>query len=208
MIVSLLLISYKIYRLTLVGQRGFKMRNLEQSKKLINTLFLECKQDLYKHYGNLQTIDTINEYKLILIDKPTVNMGGSCVYSDKEIHINVTWNLCNIVDDIVKLYRNVLLHELIHAMFAGDGHCGRWKKLANNMNKSPYFRERYGEICRVFKIPADKIDESLFKYKVICSKCKKPSYYKKKCNIINNPQDYICKCGSNNFDIYKLNNNK
>ena len=87
---------------------------------------------------------------------------------------------------------NTLVHEVLHAVYPGESHGGKWAKAAHVMNK------KYGlDISRC----ADYRDEngesilnneSLAKYIVKCPKCGQTIYRSRACKITNHPEWFCC----------------
>lgn len=73
---------------------------------------------------------------------------------------------------------NVVLHEVLHILCPHSGHLKEWKKLSEYFNTTPYAKI-YGEIKRLSTFDLKK-DESIHRYKMICTECGFETLRKKK----------------------------
>lgn len=122
------------------------------------------------------------------------------------LQINKSLELCVIyLSDLVlsqskEFVKNTLIHEILHAYQGCQKHTGLWKINAELMNR------KYGyNIKRTRPLENKNNIEKKYKYKVVCGKCGATSFYYKKSNVINHPEQYICKrCKTDAFKVFKI----
>lgn len=113
--------------------------------------------------------------------------------------------LANESEDFLK---NVICHELIHSACLGDGHKKRWAKYANLMNQrnTNYHIERCyhrSDVTHSYRAKSE------YKYKIVCSKCGKTYYYKRKGKAVSRIKNGYCgyscgRCGSHSLVVENI----
>lgn len=105
------------------------------------------------------------------------SVGGSCNYSKKIIRVSEQGFFEN--------KKNILVHELLHALNPKQGHKGTWEKQAKKLNENVNFRDKYGKITRCYFMSEEERGKrvSLYRYKYQCT-CGKIHYANKRNNFI------------------------
>ena len=128
---------------------------------------------------------------------------GRCHKREKRNYAILTFSeeLLNLIDDDdnggFECAREVVLHELCHAIRGNVGHGSRFKMYANEINI------RYGAsiATKLSKDNSDVWRETMlkngkYKYLITCDCGRVHTYKTRKCGIVNNPERYYCKtCG-------------
>ena len=96
---------------------------------------------------------------------------------------------------------NVVCHEMLHAFLpAREGHGQAFKFLMDRLNKKLSLNIRVHS-------SRDSIQqsESLYNYKVTCTKCGAESYYIRAGSVVKYPRRYICSyCGSKSLKVERI----
>lgn len=169
---------------------------MKQFKKRVNKLLLEV-----IHQADKINIPISKNIDLnVDINKRAKTKFGACrkniIANQEHFQIEVGSAL-SICDDII--VKEVLAHEILHTCYNCQNHGPLWKKYAKAMN------DKYGyNISRVKKFSEYNIDNNIqYKYKIVCKKCGKIMYRQKHTKVIDNIQNYCCKCGGR-LEVHKL----
>lgn len=124
---------------------------------------------------------------------------GQCIHKKKENIFIIKIAEYLLTEDIVKNYKNalkeVIIHEMIHAIAdyetaSYNSHSNRWKYYIDKVN------EAYGyNISRLSMLSNFGLSEKDFSYKytIFCPKCGTKWNRMKKCDLVLNPNKYVCK---------------
>ena len=99
---------------------------------------------------------------------------------------------CLLGDDVDEQQtKNTIIHELLHTVDGCQDHTGRWKVLAEYINR------RLPEYCvKRTSSEDEKGVERSHKYKIECTKCHTGIYRDRMSNAVKFPEKYKCaKCG-------------
>ena len=170
------------------------MDNKERDLELLNKLVIDVKRDMDKlnvPYNDIVPFKINNRLSRAL---------GRCIY--KRINNEKVSVLLEIQGEYFKNgsindIKDTICHELIHSAkdCVNSGHIGIWKKYADIMTLNSKYN-----IKRTQSVKID-VDESKYKYKVVCSKCGVTTYKKRKSKLIEHPEYFRCKCGCKKLNV-------
>ncbi len=86
---------------------------------------------------------------------------------------------------------NTLLHELLHTVDDCWDHTGKWKRLAETVNKEYGYSIRRTNTYE--NVAARYEAHNQFKYICACPKCGYEWKYKRWCKAVENPERYLCR---------------
>lgn len=92
--------------------------------------------------------------------------------------------------------KEVIIHELLHALRPEYGHGSEWKYLAecvNTRSNGKYQITRLANLQR-YGISDDLYAEN-YKYKITCLDCGTATFRNRSSKIIHHPECYKCRCG-------------
>ena len=172
------------------------------TKNQITNMFYEARAELV-NLGYDELLD--NFYDITFSNRMTKTLGYCKCIRHKEYQITINSNYMNICD--CTALKNTIVHELIHSIQGCMNHKGKWKMIANQVNKVYGYhisRCSYYEDYHQFRQ-----SKKNYKYKVICNYCKKEWKYQKKGRIVNsilkNPNSCTCNyCNRKSFSIITL----
>lgn len=163
--------------------------NLEQSKQ-IGTIEIQLSNRSAKRYGVCKQEEPDQETRYIE-KRGRRKIIKYARYKKHKIEISA-W-VMQLEENIIK---NTIIHELIHCIPNCNNHGKEFKKYANYINnKLGYNIKTTGNKKEDYeKSNIQYKEETTYKYKIQCQKCKQIYYRKRKCT--NFTQKYRCgKCG-------------
>ncbi len=94
--------------------------------------------------------------------------------------------------------KSTIIHELLHTVDGCSGHCGKWKALAEEVNKRhpQYNIKRTSSREEMGLPPRDSEGQRAYKYVLVCTGCGNRIYRKTASAPVRNPAKYRCaRCG-------------
>jgi len=134
-----------------------------------------------------------NKYSLDF-DRRSVNRLGCCSkINENSFNIKLNEKYAKYATD--RELAGIIMHEFIHSLNNCMNHGADFKLAAQNINSSLGYdiTTTKKDINQNYKQML--IDTSVYKYSITCKNCNKINHRQRKSKIINNPQDYKCKCG-------------
>ena len=164
-----------------------------EKRQKINLLF-QLENEIRAEFPDIEFCPTI-EYK---IDNATTRF-GLCRKIDADYAIiSISKYLFR---DERKL-KNTLLHEMLHTVAGTNGHKGRWKILADRINKTTNYNIKR---TSSFNTEYEKIIDSKVKYILRCTECKAEYKYQKETKAVKYYDRYHCGRCKNKLERIVLN---
>ena len=145
----------------------------------LGRIYAECISDL-KAYG---ITTAFVKPKLVVNTRAKKRWGQARYGASPEININA-----RLLDESVDEFcaRNTMMHEILHLQTVGEHHGGKWKSLANEVNRKS--KGKYKE----YGLAAERTGKYVFE----CSRCGAVVSRDRASNFTKNPSRYMHKgCG-------------
>lgn len=125
---------------------------------------------------------------------------GLCKYVSEGVYdIQISARLLK--DDVPDISaKNTIIHELLHTVKGGNGHKGKWKVYAAQVNRAyPQYNIKRTTSSEEKGVPEIKRKSRSYqwKYEIKCTKCGGSVYRKKATSVVLHPERYRCmKCNA------------
>ena len=153
--------------------------------KDLKKMFDECVADLRKIGIEPGTISRVS------VDTRSTKRWGACKYKKGTAIFEICiskWLLEDDVDD--QQTKNTIVHEILHTVEGCQDHTGKWKVLAERVN-----RYLPGYCIKRTSSEGEKGVERSHRYMLECTKCGSKIYRDRMSNVIKFPEKYNCaKC--------------
>ena len=147
----------------------------------------------------------IQEVTEIKLNYKSVSRWGLCTrIAPDKFEIEISERLLDSVESLNGL-DNTILHELIHTCDGCFNHGPLWKKYAARFEKHGFHITR----CNSAEEKGVTVDESQYKWKVVCNVCGTESFYTRKTQtvsaLLKNPHVCTCrKCKGKDFSVKEI----
>lgn len=125
---------------------------------------------------------------------------GLCKYVSEGVYdIQISARLLK--DDVPDISaKNTIIHELLHTVKGGNGHKGKWKEYAEQVNRAyPQYNIKRTTSSEEKGVPQTKRTTRNYevKYEIRCTRCGGSVYRRKASSVVQHPERYRCmKCNA------------
>ena len=119
---------------------------------------------------------------------------GQCrLHNGKPYEINISGFMLdeNVLKDDICL-KGTIIHELLHALAPKDGHKGKWKLLAREVNIKSNGKYNIKRCSSFDEMGIKKQNVLKPKYTLRCTSCGNEYYHMRRCVAVNHPELWRC----------------